>query len=355
MNKLIPTIIGLALCTTSVRAQDSTDYPALQDWAEFVAQNPTYLEPDATAASRSEYNIMVYTDYYLPTVTVDRSIPTRSNIIKDPYWETAVTDSQAYAALDQIKSTIHATQDLGTGRQNKATTVVSLLASEIRPVRKISRRQMAENPNLRDGSELDQIHLELESYQLSNENGNEVKIQDYEPEICKARLTKVEGIYYHGLCRRYVYLEPPYLALQGQMTLNIQVPAGWAVQAVTRADVGQTFEIAGNTVKLLAFESDALHYQILKSGNPIKVESTLAPTDIIEMSFATYDAYRRNPHLSLSEFVRRSDEIYAMKGVQGKDKNAIGVIRFDGYAPEQVYIVAPRYLEDTQEVPVDIH
>lgn len=315
--------------------------------------DPKFFEEQYSNPKTSKYFAFYKGVYEFSTTKAPGSMENKSDSNKIYPWKRTVSQNQANTILENIQDSIYVEKNDFAKSRKDATSQIRILALY---ALKLSENEIQEfeSGSLRNSENiLDDINYNYLAYDLTNEEGKTVVITQEYLGFSNGGINKRQNIQYHGLCMHNQSLKPKYKTLKGSITIEIQIPVNYTVQKIRNTDVGKTFSIGENTIKIIEFDNNAFHYRLLEEGKPFKVTHSVGNTSGLILSYEYYKKLRENQGLTYQEVTAKKDFFEIDKQLDTYNKEVF-ITKFEDNTTDVVYFYIPEYQSKSIELPVNI-
>lgn len=347
-------IIFLIILSSSTASCQQKEFPELESKKiETRIDNPKYFEEQYENPETSKY-FTFYKGIYEFATTKDNSIKEKKDNTNIIYpWEINVSLDKARDIIRSIEDTIYVSKDSYAEYKGTASGEINIVAPYVLKLTEKDRQEF-ESGSLRNSDNiLDNINCKYISYNLKNENDEAVIIEQEYLGICNGGIHKKQDGLYYGFCMFNQSLEPKYSTLKGSIDIEIQVPIKYIVEEIKKNDVGKVFTIGGNKIKIIEFDANVFHYQLLQKGEEFKVEYNVGSKGELILSYDYYTKLRNNPKLTYQKVIEKKD-FFEIDKYSGEYNEEVFVVKFDDKTTDVVYFYLPNYETKRIEVKVDI-
>ncbi len=353
--KKLSTLLFIILISNLVACQTS-EYPELVDRKVMeYTDNPEYFEKQYNNEGTKEF-FSFYKGIYEFTTTKNSDLKSKTDIDTTSFpWHYKVTNLEANKILENIDDSIYATKNGYASYSNSATTEIKIISHN---VLKFNSREMQEFKSTsrlkRTPNALNNITYKYLDYNLKNEKGDIVNIEQEYLGICSQGMSKKEGSYYHGFCMFNQSLKPEYTKLFGYIDLEVQIPIDYEIKMITKKDLGKIFYMGKNKIKILEFDANAFHYQIIEKGEKFETRFSSTNSSELILPFDFYTKLRQNQGLDFEEIIERK-YFFELDKEPLDYEEEVFVSKIDDFALDFVYFYIPKYVSRKIKVLVNIN
>lgn len=352
MKKISALFIILSLNLVSCQERE---FPKLEDKKILnYFDDPEYFESQYANKETGDY-FSFYKGVYEFTTTKNSSLKSKKDIETTSFpWKYKVTNLEAKKLLENIADSIYARKDGYASYKNSPTSEIIIVSKNVlrftnRETEELeSKRSLKTTPNI-----LDYINYKYLDYNLTNEKGDIVTIEQEYLGICGQGMSKKGESYYHGFCMQNNSLKPKYEKLFGTIEIEVQIPIDYEIKKITNKNIGETFYIGANKIKILEFDGNSFHYQIIKKGEDFETLLSANNSSELILSLDYYKKLRQNQGLNFEEVVENK-ELFELDKERSSYKEEIFISNLDDYFLDFVYFYIPKYVSKKIKIPINI-
>ncbi len=336
-------IFNLAVCQTK-------KLPKLEDKrVETYFDNPEYFKEQLNNEETSEL-FAFYRLVYEFTTTKNSKLKSHTDVNSFP-WDYKVTNLEAEQILTNISKSIHAEKN-----SYEETDEIKFISKN---VLKFTNKEVEEftakgylrtkKPNI-----LRNIKCTFLDYSLKNEYGKKVNIEQQYLGLCSQGRSKKDKNYYHGFCMFNQSLKPEYKELYGFIDIELKIPIDYEIKKITKKDIDKIFYIGKNKIKVLEFDANTFHCQIIEKAEDFETILNTNNMGELRIPLNCYKKLRENQGWSFDEMIKNK-HFFEMIKKNIKDYNAdIYIFKSDDFLLDFVYFYTPKYISKKVRVKIDI-
>ena len=270
-------------------------------------------------------------------------------------WKYGIKKPQAYQILENISDSLYAQKDGYSNNQEKITENIQIISQNVLElsISELDEYKSSGSFETRDNI-LDHIKFENLEYNLKNENGDIVKIEEEYTWLCGQGFYEKEGKYYHGVQICNKSLNPKYKKLFGYIELDVNIPVEYEVKKVTKQDIGKTISIGANKIKILEFDANAIHYQLIEKKETFEIKLNGGSSTSIKLPFDYYKKLRLKQGLDFETVVELKNYFELDNERKNYEKEVV-VIKVDDYAINNFYFYISKFISKKIKVDININ
>lgn len=343
-------IITLLLLVLATTACDSKTFPELE--RKKIVER--FDSPEATKHFEEQYanpkTADVFTFYkgvYEPATTINTNIKDRGSIDEKTLpWNMGISEKHTEKLLEQISQNIYAERDHFDN--TKSLTLYAPATKALSPAKEEKlgfKKKNGSKPTRHKANISSDTKYKLLSYDLKNEDGEKVTFNETYP----LGLRPYDG----GLAVTDFHLmKPEYKSIKGHINMAFQLPVKYEAKQITPKDIGKTFTIGENVIKILEFAGNALHYQVIERGEAFELQDTgSSKTTILPYGF--YKKLRENQGLTYKEVMAKK-AFFEIGKTRKNYQEEVYVTNYLTKIPDSVWFYTAKYIGKQVKILVDI-
>jgi hypothetical protein len=206
---------------------------------------------------------------------------------------------------------------------------------------------------------LDEIKGIVKSYDLINEKGEKVKINQTVLGIRMGGIETKNGKDYHNFGFTTLGLSANYLSIKGFVEVEIKIVTKYEHLEIDKNDVGDFVNIGGEKATILEFDDNEFHFEMTDGtakNFDLFFENCDAGNESIAIPQNIYNAFRANQGLNYATFIKKQKEL----GLQNKannDNREVWIYTSTDCKIDKIYFYSAnkaKTVTKTLKIPVDI-